>query len=156
MKLNQVCVQWFLIHCCLKVLNSLMFYSHYMLYSSHAQTFFLKLNCRFPLRGQHSSDRVFGSQLRLQLFNGSSFSFELDSTSLFICMGPVNLFWSLNYLWSVFSFDIGILCFYELVMVMVLEALLVSLQQVFLVSVQLCNVSMPHLWARLLEATASL
>ena len=95
------------------------------------------------------------SKLRLQLPNGSNYSFELDCASLFICMGPANPFWSLNYLWSVYSFDNGVFCFYAIVMVLVLKALLVSQQQVFFGQC-LAMYGMPPLWARLLEAAASM
>ena len=114
------------------------------------------LTVDFPCMGGTPLACVFWSRFRSQLFLKSVLSFVPDSASRFTCRGPVILLWLLNYLYSIFSFkhDNGVLCFFVLVMVMFLAILQVYPQQVFLDNVQLCYVSMPHLWARFLKAMA--
>ena len=146
MKINQVCAPWFLFFDGMDVFHSslvLLLYSQTLFYSSQVHMSTLLLNCRFPLRGPHTTAYDFNFWQWLWNFKMSVLDSVMDS----VCKNPVNLVKSVKVylLKSVHNPIIEVIYFSEFDKVMVFDALLVSIQIVLLVNDQHCNVRMPQL-----------
>ena len=133
MMFNQVCALCFLFSGGKEVFITLLSTNVLSFSSTDAHSY---VNCRFPLRGRHTTAYVFDFLRMLQQYNVIDFGFVMGS----ICMCPVNRLEYMKSLWIVHNLVTGVSYILELDKVMIFKEHLVRIQLVLSVYVQHCNV----------------